>query len=224
MVEWRSCGAAWDCSVVLLDPHSSPMFHIIYCWNLYILWFCCSVSACLSVLGEVIPPPCLELRFLPWFSLLQVVVVSLISGNCPHSDRGSKGRGDVVHCTDYVAHWGDVIMILDCRNKTAIFLLNEPLHLNPRKYCISDALLILNKRDAESLTFLHVQKTLKLVLLPRGVCFQPGPFASRITQKPLNGFPKNLDGGWVTAENRPNYILVRIRIKGQIHATLTVVY
>ena len=32
-----------------------------------------------------------------------------------------------------------------------------------------------------------------------------GWFVSRIKQKLLNRFPRNLDGGWVSAQNRPHY-------------------
>lgn len=39
---------------------------------------------------------------------------------------------------------------------------------------------------------------------------------TRIAQKLLNGFPRNLDEGWISAQNRPHLLLVRIQTKGQI--------
>lgn len=35
-------------------------------------------------------------------------------------------------------------------------------------------------------------------------------FVTKITKKLLSRFPRNFDGGWVSAQNRPNYILVGI--------------
>ena len=35
-------------------------------------------------------------------------------------------------------------------------------------------------------------------------------------KKLLNGFRQNLDERWVSAQNRPNLLLVQIRIKGRI--------
>ena len=39
------------------------------------------------------------------------------------------------------------------------------------------------------------------------------PLSARLMQEPQNEFPQNLDGGWVSAQNRPYYLLVRIRTK-----------
>ena len=42
-------------------------------------------------------------------------------------------------------------------------------------------------------------------LLPLSVCWLVGWFVSRIKQKRQNGFPRNLDGGWVSAQNRSHF-------------------
>lgn len=38
-------------------------------------------------------------------------------------------------------------------------------------------------------------------------------FVTRITRKLLNWFPRNLNEGWVSVQNRPHYIFVEIRMK-----------
>ena len=35
-------------------------------------------------------------------------------------------------------------------------------------------------------------------------------------QRPLDGFPRNLDGGWVVVQNRTHYLQAQIRIKKQM--------
>ena len=66
------------------------------------------------------------------------------------------------------------------------------------------------KTDCDSVSYFFVSLHRAGCLHPRlFVCW----FVSRITQQPLNGFPWNLDGGWVSAQNRPPLILVQIRVK-----------
>ena len=48
-----------------------------------------------------------------------------------------------------------------------------------------------------------------------------GWFVCRITQEHLNRFPRNLDGGWFSAQNRPHSFLVQIQIKGIVLLCLT---
>ena len=44
----------------------------------------------------------------------------------------------------------------------------------------------------------------EVVVSPVSVCKHIGWFVSRIAQKQLNGFPQNLDGWWVSAQNQPH--------------------
>ena len=89
--------SAW--SVILLDPHDLHIFSF--------------VSDILSMRG--IPPLRLFLRFLPSFYFNVKSFFFSIRQVFPHSNQVTE---DVVRCTDCVAHWGNLIVILGYINKT----------------------------------------------------------------------------------------------------------
>ena len=73
--------------------------------------------------------------------------------------------------------------------------------------------LLTGKKNYNSHVPVHLKASIYCIML---ASLQVGWFVGRVTQKQLSGFPSNLDGGWVSACNRPHYLLVQILLKGQI--------
>lgn len=97
-------GNASAYSVVLLDPHSSHIFYIIYFYLLYYILSVKSVNCYAVVLFWTLY--IYYDKFFLFFFILEVF---------PHSNRRAKAEG-VVHCRDCKAEWGNVIVIWDYIN------------------------------------------------------------------------------------------------------------